>query len=191
MRLYLIRHPQPDIASGLCYGATDLSVAVKEIDRVLATVHALVPPRIPVFSSVLQRCILLAEPLAQLCGSGAVRRDVRLVEMHFGRWEMQRWDAIPRAEIDAWADDVVDYRSGDGESVFQVAQRVIGFLHDLLQTGGDEAIIVCHAGTIRILMAWLPDLSLHEIARKAAAKPHQIAYGGVVILECCSDLQAG
>ena len=191
MRLYLIRHPQPDIAPGLCYGATDLRVAADEVDRVLAGVHALVPQRIPVFSSILQRCTLLAEPLAQRCGSGAVHRDARLVEMHFGRWELQRWDAIPRAEIDAWADDLVDYRPGDGESVFQVAQRVTAFLHDLLQTGDDEAIIVCHAGTIRLLHAWSPALSLHDIARKAAATPHQIAYGGVVILECSSDLQAG
>lgn len=191
MRLYLIRHPQPEFVSGLCYGATDLSVASDEVDRVLAGVHALVPSRVPVFSSVLQRCTLLAEPLAQLCGSGAAHLDARLVEMHFGRWEMQRWDAIPRAEFDAWADDLVDYRPGDGESVFQVAQRITAFLQDLLQTGGDEAIIVCHAGTIRLLLAWSPALSLREMARKAAATPHQIAYGGVVILECCSDLQAG
>ncbi len=191
MRFYLIRHPQPDIASGLCYGATDLNVAGDEVDRVLASVYALVPPCAPIFSSVLQRCSLLAEPLAQLCGSDAVHLDARLVEMHFGRWEMQRWDDIPRAEIDAWADNLVDYRPGDGESVFQVAQRITGFSHDLLQRGDDEAIIVCHAGTIRLLLAWSPALSLHEIARKAAATPHQIAFGGVVILECSSDLQAG
>lgn len=191
MRLYLIRHPQPDIAPGLCYGATDLRVAANEVDRVLASVHTLVPPRVPIFSSILQRCALLAEPLAQRCGSGAVHRDVRLVEMDFGRWEMQRWDAIPRAEIDAWADDLVDYRPGDGESVFLVAQRVTAFLHDLLQTDDDEAIIVCHAGTIRLLLAWSPGLSLRETARKAAATPHQIAYGGMVILECSSDLQGG
>jgi alpha-ribazole phosphatase len=190
MRLYLIRHPQPDIAQGLCYGATDLRVSGDEVDRVLAGIHPLVPQHVPVFSSTLQRCTVLAEPLAQLCGSGAVHQDARLVEMHFGQWEMQRWEAIARTEIDAWADDLVDYRPGGGESVFQVAQRVTGFLHDLLQTGDDEAIIVCHAGTIRLLLAWSPTLSLREMARKAAVTPHQIAYGGVMIVDCGNSLPA-
>ena len=184
MRLYLIRHPQPDIAKGICYGATDLPVAAHEINRVLVSLDPLLPPRAPIFSSVLQRCALLAEQIASRGERGPFTLDARLVEMNFGRWEMHSWEQIARAEIDAWAQDLVDYQPGGGENVYQVAQRVTHFLHDLQQSGSDEAIIVCHAGTIRLLSAYSPSLSLREIALQAAATPHQVAYGGVALVDC-------
>ena len=184
MRLYLIRHPQPDIAKGICYGATDLPVAADEINRVLVNLDAQLPPRAPVFSSVLQRCALLAEQIASRGEGGPVSMDARLVEMNFGCWEMHSWEQIARAEIDAWAEDLVDYQPGGGENVYQVAQRVTHFLNDLQQSDIEEAIIVCHAGTIRLLSAYSPTLSLRDIALQAAATPHQITYGGVVIIDC-------
>lgn len=184
MRLYLIRHPRPDVASGICYGVTDLTVAPDEIEQVLPGLVAVIPKRIPLFSSRLQRCTLLAGPLGDSCDCGPVNHDARLIEMDFGRWEMQPWGSIARAEIDAWANDLVDYRPGGGESVHQVAQRVTEFLTDLLKTGVDEAIVVCHAGTIRLLLTWLPMSSTRDMARRAAATAHQITYGGVVILDC-------
>lgn len=104
--------------------------------------------------------------------------------MNFGRWEMQPWDGIPRSEIDAWTAHLIDYRPGDGESVTQVAQRVCSFLTDLLHTGEDEVIVVCHAGTIRLLLAWSASASIAEIAHRAAATSHAIGYGGVVVINC-------
>ena len=183
MRLYLIRHPQPDIAAGICYGATDLPVTAEELNRVLVSLQPNLPRRVPIFSSVLQRCALLAEQIASHCEHGSVTLDDRIVEMNFGRWEMQAWDHIARAEIDAWAQDLVDYQPGGGENVYQVAQRVTHFLHDLQQTGCEEAIVVCHAGTIRLLSAYSPALSSREIALQAAAAPHRIAYGAVVPID--------
>ena len=184
MRLHLVRHPQPDVAAGVCYGATDLTVAASEIDRVLADLGARLPPRLPLYSSVLQRCTLLATPLAHRCDSGTVRHDVRLVEMNFGRWEMQPWDDIARSEIDAWTENLIDYRPGEGESVTQVAQRVRSFLTDLLHSGDDEVIVVCHAGTIRLLLAWSASASIAEIAQRAATTSHAIGYGSVVVMNC-------
>lgn len=184
MRLYLIRHPQPDIAKGICYGATDLPVVADEINRVLVDLDPQLPRRAPIFSSVLQRCALLAEQIASRGERGPVTLDARLVEMNFGRWEMQSWEHIARSEIDAWAQDLVGYQPGVGENVYQVAQRVMNFLHDLQQSGSEEAIVVCHAGTIRLLSAYSPRLSLREIALRAAVTPHQVAFGGLVLIDC-------
>ena len=36
MTLYLVRHPQPDVAPGLCYGASDVPVTETELARVHA-----------------------------------------------------------------------------------------------------------------------------------------------------------
>jgi alpha-ribazole phosphatase len=203
MRLILVRHPQPLVAPGICYGSSDLPAAPGDVERVLAelrssasissdTAHAfaplpppgtahvpgiLIPPGTPLYSSPLQRCTALAHRL------GTPVLDARLAEMDFGAWELRGWDGIPRAEVDAWAADLVHHRPGGGESVLQVAARVAAFRAELLRQPHRQAAIVCHAGTIRLLTALQAGLPLPETALRAAALPHKIAYGEAVILE--------
>lgn len=179
MRLILLRHPQPLVAPGLCYGSTDLALAPGELARVLAAVAPTLGPGLALFSSPLRRCAELAAALP--CGAPAF--DARLVEIDFGAWEMRRWDAIPRAEIDAWAADVVAYRPGGGESVLQMAARVASFHDDLLRANHNAALVVCHAGTMRLLAARHAGLSLQQMAMKAAAAPHRIGYGECLVLD--------
>ncbi len=179
MHLYLIRHGQPQDVTGLCYGRTDLSVAPAEQARLLTDLPAQLPQGAPLFASPLQRCTILAEELAPLLNSPPPTLDPRLAEMDFGRWEMQAWNDIHRADIDAWAADVVEYRPGGGESVHQIAQRVLSFWQDLCQQALPAAIIVAHAGTLRLLQACNVHTCAAQLARHAAARPHQIAYGSV------------
>ncbi len=184
MRLYLIRHPQPIVVAGTCYGSTDLAVLAEEHIRVTMALKSVLPPRIALFSSPLQRAAELAGHLAQALDCAAPTHDARLVEMDFGAWEMQAWDDIPRNEIDAWADDMVHYRPGGGENVLQMAQRVAAFHDEILQSDHDCAAVICHAGTIRFLLACARGLSLPDIALHAARTPYQIGYGELVILDC-------
>lgn len=188
MRLILVRHPRPLVAPGVCYGSSDLPAMPDDIARVHAALlaSASIHPGMPLYASPLQRCAVLAERL------GAHTLDARLAEMDFGAWEQRNWDDIPRAEIDAWAADLVHYRPGGGESVLQVAARVAAFRAELLQQHQSQhqhqqAAIICHAGSIRLLMALdqglKAGLTLAEIALRAAAAPHNIAYGEAVILE--------
>ena len=189
MSLILVRHPPPLIAPGICYGSTDLAVAPSELARVLAALSDTLPRDLPLpndlplFSSPLRRCAELANALAASGNYSAPSIDARLAELDFGAWEMQPWDAIPRAEIDAWAADVVHYRPGGGESVLAMATRVRAWHADLLRQGHASAIVVCHAGTMRLLLACHGGLSLHEMAREAASKQHNIKYGEVVVAE--------
>jgi alpha-ribazole phosphatase len=179
MRLILVRHPKPLVAPGVCYGSTDLAVAPEEVARVLAELGQHLSPGLPLFSSPLRRCADLAALLP--CASRSV--DPRLVEIDFGQWEMRHWDDIPRAEVDAWAADVTAYRPGGGESVLQMAARVAAFHDELLRQPHAGAIVVCHAGTMRLLAARHAGLSLEAMARKAAGAPHQIGYGQCLVLE--------
>lgn len=184
MRLYLIRHPQPGVAAGICYGRSDLA-APRE--RVLEAAGALAPqlPRdAALWSSPAARCAALAETLAGALGA-TVRYDARLLEMDFGAWEMQAWDSIPRSEVDAWAADIAAYRPGGGECVLDVAERVKAF-HDKLKADGRDAVLVCHAGVIRLLLAALAHGGPAEMARAAARAPHRIAYGELVIAGCAA-----
>ena len=183
MRLILVRHPQPQAAPGVCYGSTDLPCLPGEAERVLAALRASasIPPGAPVYSSPLQRCAALARLL------GNPIFDDRLRELHFGAWEMQRWDDIPRAGVDAWAADMAHYRPGGGESAAEAARRVLAFRADLLQRDHADAVVVCHAGAMRLLMAYAPGLagdeSATETALRAARSGHHIGYGEAIILE--------
>ncbi|MET3132473.1 alpha-ribazole phosphatase [Oxalobacteraceae bacterium GrIS 1.11] len=179
MRLILVRHPQPQVAPGLCYGSTDLAVAPEELARALADLTSRLPQDVPLFSSPLRRCAGLAAVLAY----PAFELDARLAELDFGDWEMRPWDAIERAEIDAWADDMAGYRPGGGESVLQMAARVAAFHDALLRKQTSCAIVICHAGTMRLLAARHAGLSCEAMALQAAREPHAIAYGETLILD--------
>jgi alpha-ribazole phosphatase len=183
-RLYLIRHARPDIGDGICYGSTDLPVAQQEHQRLLAALVSNLPKHVPVFSSPLRRCRELATPLANALESGEVIYDPRLAEMHFGAWEMRPWSEIPRDEVDAWAKDLHRYRPGGGESVLEMAQRVHAFYSELRLRPCAGAVVVCHAGTIRLLSACMRQGSLSEMALDAAQIGHKIAYGEMLVLDC-------
>lgn len=179
MRLILVRHPQPLVAPGVCYGSTDLDVAPAQLEQTLADLVPQLPANVPLYSSPLRRCAGLAARL-----SDAPIFDRRLVEMDFGAWEMRPWDDIPRADIDAWAADMVNYRPGGGDSVLRMAARIAGFYEDLQrQLGNDgQAIVICHAGAMRLLSARHAGLPPAEMALQAASTPHKIAYGAVLVL---------
>ena len=179
MRVHLVRHLAPLVAPGVCYGRTNIGVDLGLQARALPALRAQLPANAPVISSPLRRCASLAAGL-----SAAVRFDARLVELDFGSWEMRHWDAIPREGIDAWAADVALYRPGDGESVLDMAHRVAGFYDDLVRQSAPETVVVCHAGTIRLMAARQRGLDPAAMAREAAQRPHAIGYGEIVVLDC-------
>jgi alpha-ribazole phosphatase len=190
MRLYLIRHPQPEVAPGICYGSTDLAVSANEHARVLAALVPKLPRAIPIFSSPLRRCSELAALFAASLGCSAVEHDPRLVEMHFGAWEMRAWTDIPRAEIDAWTQNLTGYRPGGGETVLEMARRVHAFHADLHRRKLDAAIVICHAGTLRLLSRCVQGEGPDAMAQAAASGKHRIAYGELLVFDCQSDNSA-
>lgn len=195
MKLLCVRHPQPAIDPGHCYGASDIPGA----QAALAQVHAALagaglPGALPVYASPLQRCSLLARRLQPR----SLQLDARLAEMDFGAWELRPWSDIARVEVDAWAADLLHYRPGGAENVLDVATRVAAFVGDLRAAlpgarpdgtaphpgNGAQALLICHAGTIRLLAALATGLPLEQAALQAAATPHRIGYGEVVVLDC-------
>ena len=151
MRLFLIRHPQPEITPGICYGRSDLPLRQPWSAEAL---RAHLPAGVPVVSSPLQRCRALAAALAS-----DYRIDERLTELDFGVWEMQAWDEIPRAQIDAWAADPLGFRAHGGESVAQMQARVRQALAGL---DGRDCVWVTHAGVMKLVLAELLALAQDE-----------------------------
>jgi len=179
MRLYLVRHPRPEVPAGHCYGRSDLAANEADVERVLATLRDQgLPGAMPIYASPLARSAALAHRL-----SPAPTFDARLAEMDFGACELRSWDNIPRDEIDAWSADLLHYRPGGGESVMDVAARVAGFDADIRRAGHAEALVVCHAGTMRLLQSLHRGGTLADAALRAAQAPHRIDYGEVMMLE--------
>ncbi|MDE2428526.1 MAG: histidine phosphatase family protein, partial [Burkholderiales bacterium] len=130
------------------------------------------PDDVPVFSSPLQRCQRLAryfQPSPEI--------DARLAELDFGNWEMQRWDDIPRAEIDAWAADTVHYRPGGGENVLAMAERIIQFVATLRQRRIHHAVLVCHAGSMRLLHCYQNGNTAVELAQQVCIVRQHFEFG--------------
>ena len=148
MTLWLARHAQPLIASGVCYGATDVP-ADAAATRVAAKALALALPQgICLRSSTLQRCVQLTQALLALRPDLTGTLDTRLTEMDFGGWEGQRWDAIDQAELARWTADFAQHACGGAESVAAFMQRVAAVWDEQTERGGD-AFWITHAGVIR------------------------------------------
>lgn len=156
--LYLVRHTAPAIAPGICYGQLDVDVAANFAAEA-KTVLSRLPALDLILASPLQRTRLLGEFLAQAQGC-ALSTDTRLMEKHFGTWEGRRWDDIPRAEIDAWAADVMGYAPPGGESAQQLMQRAQSFRHDLARLPRSNIALIAHGGSLRALLALAANLPL-------------------------------
>lgn len=150
MRLWLQRHAPVLCAPGLCYGATDHAAEDAATQASAAALAEALPAGVRLWSSPRTRCLGLAQALAVLRPDLAPARiDARLAEMDFGSWEGRLWQAIDRAEFDAWTADFADARpGGHGESTRAFMARVADAWDDWRGAGGDAAWIT-HAGVMR------------------------------------------
>lgn len=179
MKLTLIRHTSLQIAPGVCYGQTDVDVSVNFMQEVLITQKKLsTMPIDAVFCSPLQRCVKLAEAL----NLNNIRQDDRLKELHFGDWEMQAWDDIPRDYFDEWAQNYAHMPPPNGETFNQLQTRGIAFINEILsQHHKQHVLLVTHGGMIRALLAYVLSMELKSLFR------FNIDYGSLTQLDFSGD----
>ncbi|OJV12363.1 MAG: alpha-ribazole phosphatase [Dyadobacter sp. 50-39] len=169
MEVYLIRHTTPVFAPGLIYGRTELLLHAdfpSELDAVrtrLGTGFDIV------YSSPAFRCTELARAI-----SPAFSTDFRLQELDFGEWEGKTWDTVDQEALQLWMDDYVNVRTPGGESMMQMYARVREFWMELGQSGGGKAVVVTHAGVIRLILSIVDQIPLNRVF------DIKIAYGEVI-----------
>lgn len=158
MEIYLIRHTTPKIEKGICYGQTDLDITDTFYEE-MASMLPFIPKNIEsVYSSPLQRCQKLAEALFP---QKTIQLYNDLMELNCGKWEMQPWNKIPKAEIQPWMDDFINIQPPGGESYLEMHSRVINrFNHISLLP--KPAVIVAHGGVLRSILAHITQTSLKE-----------------------------
>jgi len=160
--IYLIRHPETMAGEGVCYGQTDVDVAPKVLEKAVAKVKGKLNGvrANSCYSSPLQRCAKLAEALFD---RENIIYDARLKELDFGRWEMQRWDALPEEDLSHWAKDFMHSHQHGGESYCELQQRFAAFWQMLSSHADEPALVVTHSGIIRAFLAQSLDASVSKV----------------------------
>ena len=177
--IWLVRHAQPLIAPGVCYGALDVAADADATSQVAHVLAQRLPPGVQIVASTLQRCELLALILCGLRPDLSYKTDARLAEMNFGKFEGQRWDSISQQAYDDWTADFWQHRFGGVESVAEFMARV-ALAWDEAQTqagGGQAQVWITHAGVIRAALLISKGIrEVHEAALWPADAP---AFGQV------------
>lgn len=172
MEVYLVRHTETICEKGICYGQSDVGLQ-SDYQQQFEIIKGQIPENGVFFSSPLKRCAILADYLS---GSNYTK-DPRLMEMHFGDWELKNWDAIAPDEMNPWMNDFVTVTVPNGESFTELYRRVTDFMDDELQTNISKPIvIVTHAGVIRSMLCKISNLPLKE------AFTNKVDFGQVIKL---------
>lgn len=158
--LWLVRHAQPLIDAGLCYGQTDVPADAQATETAAMAVaqawHNGGHPQPPlIWTSPLQRTQALARALQQRLGGATPKPEPRLMELDFGLWEGVAWSQLSPADFDGWTQDFDRHPVGQGESLAQLRTRVQAAWQDTWQhtlaAGHTNAVWVTHAGVIRTM----------------------------------------
>jgi broad specificity phosphatase PhoE len=105
--------------------------------------------------------------------------DPRLREGNRGDWEGKRFIDIEAEDPDgyaAWRRAGEDYRFPGGESLREQSDRVAAALADIVAAGELPALVVCHRGSIRVMLCRSDPRGL------AAFHDYDVPNGGVVRL---------
>ncbi|WP_372884637.1 histidine phosphatase family protein [Shimia sp.] len=182
-RLYLVRHG-PTHAKTMV-GWSDLPADLSD-RAALRRLAAYLPAQAPVVSSDLDRAVTTADAIA-----GARTRlphDPGLREMHFGAWELRRFDEVEAEDPDhirRFWECPGDVAPPGGESWNRLSQRVDRAVDGLrARHRGGDLVIVAHFGAILTQVARAEGLS------GAEAFAHRIDNLSVTVIDTRADWRA-
>lgn len=180
MKLTLVRHTRLNIGTGICYGQTDVDVSKHFADESAQLNNKLNDYGFDaVYASPLQRCAKLAQAL----NKGDIQYDARLKELHFGDWEMQAWDSIPRDYFDEWAQNYGHMAPPNGETFAELQARGVDFIQTLqTQHAHEHALVVTHGGMIRAIIGHILNMPLKGLFRI------HIDYASATQVDFCGDM---
>jgi alpha-ribazole phosphatase len=163
VRFVLVRHPPAAIAVGVCYGRLDIGLrgdATATVSEIVSAIAGAEAGAVQVWTSPATRCLVVAEAVARILGADLLV-DPRLQELDFGAWEEVEWDSVPRASLDAWAANPIDFAPPGGESGNALLARVRA-VHQAIVAARQDCVIVSHGGPLKLLAALIrreaPDL---------------------------------
>jgi len=154
--LLLVRHGETDWNSeGRLQGQTDRPLSDYGRCQARELAEQLADERLEaIYTSDLARARETAEIVGERIGATPAL-DARLREGARGRWEGFLMQDIERAEPEhyaAWRRGGAAFRFPGGESLLEHQQRVTETLAEIHATGPLPALVVCHGGSIRVML---------------------------------------
>lgn len=164
LRLIMVRHGQTDGNSNKRFvGHQDIPLNETGLQQVHSVARRLMTERpAAIFSSDLQRAYTTAHTI-QLAIQESIKPDPapelitdrRLREIHFGAWEGLTYseiEAVYPEVLGRWEADIYHTAAPGGESLEQLADRVLEFLEYLQQAYAGKTVIVAgHGGTFEAM----------------------------------------
>lgn len=167
MKLTLIRHGETEAnARRLYYGSTDIPLSPEGIEKLEALKSTVTYPNADRYYT--SGMLRTEQTLAILYGEIPHTAVSDLGEMDFGKFEMHSYEELKDDP------DYIAWISGDfegnvtpgGESARMQAKRVLSAL-DVIIARGEDAVVVCHGGTIACAMLeWFDFSSRYECTPK-------------------------
>jgi alpha-ribazole phosphatase len=177
MEVYLVRHTETVCEKGICYGQSDVGIREPYLE-IFEGILKQLPQDAILYSSPLQRCKILANHILVNTKIDSITEDSRLMEMHFGDWELKRWSEIPQEILDPWMKDFVTVAVPNGESFIDLDQRVNHFFDYLTQKAHPKpVIVVAHSGVIRSVLCRINDTDLIDAFKS------ELGFGEVIKIE--------
>ena len=166
--LYVARHP-PTTASGICYGQSDVPMAVApaEAARTIEVQFAGIVPAV-IACSPWERTRVVAELLGQEWRV-PVSVDARLSELAFGEWEGRAYADLERDDAVRFAAWMRDWRTASppgGERIDELVTRVEAWVRER-HPNAVPTLLVTHAGVVRTLRARARRMRYEELALEA------------------------
>lgn len=155
MDIILVRHGQTEDNVKRVFSTKDTVLTEKgkeQIKRTRSFVDTLSFDR--VYVSPLIRAI---ETMKILGLEGEV--EDRIQEIDFGAFEGHTYKEILEKypeEAKEWTKDFINYVVPEGESIKMAYERVTSFLDEIAEKG-EDTILVCHDGVVRIGLCWVFD----------------------------------
>lgn len=164
MKLFLIRHPKPEVEKGLCYGQSDVPLTEKwqlssqPLKKLLTNQ---LQGKTFFYHSPLTRTALLAHYISD----GNSTPVDALKELDFADWDGLLWNDIPKSDIDLWAESIVNSAPYNGESLQDLADRVWRWWLTIQNSAADNCVLITHSGVIKVLVSLLCRWPLEECHR--------------------------
>ena len=175
MKVTLIRHTSVDVPQGTCYGQTDVPVK-SSFSEEAALVKSNLATYLP-FDKVYCSPLTRAVKLASYCGFPDAQRDVCILELNMGDWEMKSYDDINGPLADIYFKDYFHVPTPNGESFEMQYRRVSHFLDELKQQPYQNVAVFSHGGVLICAQIYAGLIPLEK------AFSGLVDYGGIIQIE--------
>ena len=175
-KLYFVRHGESEwnVADKIC-GRTDIPLTKRGHEQAEETGKKIVAEGIKadeILYSPLLRAADTAKHISGMTGIPA-HMEPRLIEQNFGIWE----GTSPRnsAEFLEAKKDFLN-RYGNGESMFELAQRIYNLLDELRQDENKTYLLVAHNGIARVVESYFHDMTNEDYAAAGIKNCEMVEY---------------